>query len=154
MTKETATPNACPFCKIISCDDEEAREVYRDSQTVTFFPTDPAILGHTLIVPRRHASNIWDLPIEDAAQIARVSVLIAHAIQSTIQPDGLSVIQSNGSAASQTVMHYHTHLVPRWKGDAIGKIWPPDSNYPEWKKDEAWAKLRKDISLRLRPTAE
>ena len=43
---------------------------------------------------------------------------------------------------AQTVFHLHVHLVPRWEGDAIGRIWPADTHYSEDQKDEAWERLR------------
>lgn len=59
-----------------------------------------------------------------------------------MHPEGLNIIQSNGPAASQTVMHLHVHLVPRRTGDAIGRIWPPETQYSEAAKDAAWDALR------------
>lgn len=140
-----ASTTDCPFCEIAGLDDPDAREIYRDEHTVAFFPTEPATLGHTLIIPRRHVTNIWSLTEDEAARIAHASVRIAHAIKEAIEPHGLNIIQSNGSAASQTILHHHTHLVPRWTNDKIGKIWPPETNYSEDQKDEAWGKLRKVI---------
>ena len=59
-----------------------------------------------------------------------------------MRPDGLNVIQSNGAAATQTVMHLHIHVVPRWEDDEVGRIWPPETNYSEGEKDDAWEALR------------
>lgn len=47
------------------------------------------------------------------------------ALRSVLQPEGMNVVNSAGAAASQTVFHCHTHVVPRWPGDAMGPIWPP-----------------------------
>jgi len=131
----------CPFCKIASGDDVEAREVYRDKLSVAFFPSEPATLGHTLLIPRSHVSDIWSLPEDLAAHLARVSVRLAAAISRTVIPEGLNVIQSNGAAATQTVFHLHIHLVPRWDQDAIGRIWPPETSYTEQQKDDVWERL-------------
>jgi histidine triad (HIT) family protein len=145
MKNNSQQEQICPFCEIAAQGDPDTREVYRDSHIVAFFPTEPATLGHTLIIPRRHAPNIWALTQDEAAHIGRASVLVAHAIQSAINPHGLNVIQSNGAAATQTVLHHHTHLVPRWENDTIGKIWPPETSYSERQKDDAWAQLKVEI---------
>lgn len=132
----------CPFCEIVQRDDPNAREVYRDAHVVAFFPTDPAVLGHTMVVPRKHVADIWELDEETAAHLARATVRLAGAIRTAVDPEGLNVIQSNGQAATQTVFHLHVHLVPRWDGDAMGPIWPEATDYSEGEKDQALARVR------------
>lgn len=137
----------CPFCEIGSRVDPDAREVYRDDATVAFFPTEPATLGHTLVIPRRHVADIWQLDDELGRGLATVTLRAAHAIRRAMNPDGLNVIQSNGSAATQTVFHLHIHVVPRWEGDAIGRIWPPETNYSDSAKNDAWELIRSAFSF-------
>lgn len=122
----------CPFCAIIM-GEGWAREVYRDDHAVAFFPLRPATLGHTLVVPRRHIPDIWELPEADAACLSRTVLRVATALRAAVTPDGLNIIQSNGVAATQTVPHLHVHLVPRWAADAMGPIWPakPPSHPPQ-----------------------
>jgi histidine triad (HIT) family protein len=132
----------CPFCQIVDRDDPDAREIYRDEHTVAFFPTEPAVLGHTMVIPRRHVETIWDVDEPTATQVSTTVLKIAGAIRAGLQIDGLNIIQSNGEAASQSVKHVHVHLVPRRAGDRIGRIWPPASDYSEVQKDEAWRTLR------------
>ncbi|MGD7786823.1 MULTISPECIES: HIT family protein [Microbacterium] len=132
----------CPFCEIVDRDDPDAREVYRDEHTVAFFPTEPAVLGHIMVIPRAHVPDIWHLTDVQAQQLSVTALRIATAIRDSLHPDGLNVIQSNGEAASQSVLHVHVHLVPRTEGDRIGRIWPPESNYSEAQKDDAWEVLR------------
>lgn len=136
------TDDDCLFCEIANRDDPHAREVYRDAEAVAFFPSEPATLGHTLLVPRLHVADIWTLPEEVAAHLGKVAVRIAAAVKRAVEPDGLNVIQSNGSAATQTVFHLHVHLVPRWENDAVGRIWPPETNYTEEQKDQVWERLK------------
>jgi len=137
----TSVPD-CPFCEIAARADPDVREIFRDDQVVAFFPLEPATLGHTLVIPRCHAADIWELEPAVAGHIAEVAVRLAHAIKRAIEPEGLNVIQSNGEVATQTVMHFHTHVVPRWRNDALGRIWPPESHYTEQQKDDAWERLR------------
>ena len=136
------TPADCPFCEIVPREDPDAREVYRDEHVVAFFPTEPAVLGHTMVVPREHVPDIWSLSEEKAAHLARATVRLAGAIREAVHPEGLNVIQSNGEAATQTVFHLHVHLVPRWVGDAMGPIWPEETDYGEAEKDQTLAAVR------------
>lgn len=137
----TSVPD-CPFCDIVQNDDPDAREVYRDEQTVAFFPLEPATLGHTLVIPRSHVPDIWSAAEDTVTQLARVTLRLANVMRRALRPEGLNVIQSNGAAATQTVFHLHVHLVPRWSDDAVGRIWPLETNYSADKKDDAWEALR------------
>lgn len=141
-TSEAESDPDCPFCEIVALEDSEAREVYRTDQLVAFFPTEPAVLGHMLLIPRAHLPDIWAMDHETARDLASGTLHLAAAIRRAMQPDGLNIIQSNGAAASQTVMHLHIHLVPRFDGDRIGRIWPPESDYSEIAKDNAWSAIR------------
>lgn len=123
---------SCPFCAIIM-GEGWAREVCRDDHAVVFFPLRPAALGHTLVVPRRHIPDIWELPEAAVAHLSRAALRVAAALRAAVAPDGLNIIQSSGAAATQTVPHLHVHLVPRWAADAMGPIWPahPPSYPPQ-----------------------
>lgn len=132
----------CPFCEIVQMDDPDAREVYRDKYVVAFFPLEPATLGHTLVVPRQHIPDIWSIDEDTASRLAQVVIRLSNVMRKALQPEGLNVIQSNGEAATQTVPHLHVHLLPRWTGDGVGRIWPRETNYSEDQKDVAWEKLR------------
>lgn len=123
---------SCPFCAIIM-GEGPARVVYRDDYAVAFFPLRPAALGHTLVVPRQHIPNIWELPEQTAVHLSRTVLRVAAALRAAVTPDGLNIIQSSGAAATQTIPHLHAHLVPRWAADAMGPIWPakPPSHPPQ-----------------------
>lgn len=133
----------CAFCGIARRDDPHAREVYRDEQVVAFFPTEPAVLGHTMVVPREHIRDVWSLSEDAAAHLARATVRLAAAVRLALEPEGLNIIQSNGKVATQTVFHLHVHLLPRWAGDAVGSIWPEKTNYSEAAKNQTLAVVRR-----------
>lgn len=141
-TSEREAEAECPFCEIVAREDPDAREVYRTDRLIAFFPTEPAVLGHTLVIPRAHVPDIWGMDDATAQDLASGVLHLARSIRRAMQPDGLNVIQSNGAAASQTVMHLHVHLVPRFNGDRIGRIWPPESDYSELAKDISWDAIR------------
>lgn len=137
----TSEPD-CPFCRVIARSDEQVREVYRDNDVVAFFPTEPATLGHTLIAPREHVSDIWHLSEETADRLAQATVRLAGVVRDAVDPEGLNIIQSNGLVATQTVFHLHIHLVPRWEGDAMGQIWPEETAYSDTEKDQALSAIQ------------
>lgn len=145
MRMTPPTDPDCPFCEIVARQEEDAREVFRTDRVVAFFPPEPATLGHTLLVPRVHVRDIWEVDEGLAAELGRQTVVLARAVKRAMRPDGLNVIQSNGAAATQTVMHLHLHVVPRWEDDAVGRIWPPETHYSEDDKDEAWEALRREF---------
>ena len=95
-----------------------------------------------MVIPRKHVKDIWQLDEVTAERLSITTLRIAAAIRQSLHPDGLNVIQSNGAAASQSVMHLHVHLVPRKTDDRIGRIWPPESDFSEAQKDSAWETLR------------
>lgn len=133
---------SCPFCAIVERDDPDVREVYRDEEAVAFFPTEPAVLGHTLVIPRRHVPVVWELSEAEAKHLGLLISRMSRVIVETVNAEGLNIIQSNGETATQSVPHVHFHLVPRWSDDSIGRIWPPETNYSERAKDKTWDALR------------
>jgi len=130
----------CEFCDIVRRD-EDAREVLRTDTVVAFFPTEPATLGHTLVIPREHIPDIWSLDAATAHQLTEATLLVARAVRSALPIDGLNIIQSNGEAATQTVFHLHVHVVPRRLDDGMGRIWPLVTDWSETDKREAQSKI-------------
>lgn len=140
------TAEDCPFCDIVGGEDGRARVIHEDESVVAFFPTEPAVLGHTLLVPRTHIPDIWGLDEPTAARLAASTLRLAAAIRAALHPKGLNIIQSNGVVATQTVFHLHVHLVPRWSNDPMGPIWPESTNFSETQKDLVLNELRQAIS--------
>jgi len=108
----------CIFCKIVS-GDAPSFKVAEDDLTYSFMDIFPVAPGHTLIITKEHFTDIFEATPEAIAAVAATSVRVAGAIDSTLGPDGLGVFQLNREAAGQTVFHYHVHLIPRSRGDAL-----------------------------------
>lgn len=136
------TSQHCPFCVIVTGEDPDVREVFRNEHVIAFFPTEPAVLGHVLVVPTRHVEDIWGLDAQEAVDLSNAVLYLSVALRSALLPEGLNVIQSNGEAATQTVPHLHVHLVPRSAGDAMGPIWPAETNFSEASKDDALRRVK------------
>lgn len=118
----------CAFCSIVS-GATPAREVFRSETSVAFFPDHPAVLGHTLVVPRAHISDLMSLDRSTAYALSDAVREIVPAVLAATGAEGLNLVQSNGRAAGQTVFHLHVHLVPRREGDRMPDLWPPDANW-------------------------
>ena len=146
------TSDRCPFCAIVAGEDPDVWEVYRNEHIVAFFPTEPAVLGHVLVVPKRHVEDIWGLEPEESVELSTAVLRLSTALRSALLLEGLNVIQSNGEAATQTVPHLHVHLVPRRSGDALGPIWPPTTHFSETSKDEVLRRVR--AAVQSTPAAE
>lgn len=107
--------NDCIFCKIIK-GEIPCFKVYEDKKVLAFEDINPISEGHTLIIPKRHAENLWDITAEDLAAVQVAAKKVVSAIKEVLNPTGVAVLQLNGKGASQIVMHYHLHLIPRISG--------------------------------------
>ena len=115
----------CLFCRVVS-GVLPSYVVHEDELSVAFLDTRPAARGHTLVVPRVHAQDLWDVDEQTAAAVMRTAHAAAAVLRARLHPDGLTVRQNNGEASGQQVPHLHLHLVPRWHGDGtVGWPWPP-----------------------------
>ena len=80
---------------------------------------NPANVGHTLVVTKEHWENIYEVPENVLAEIAAVVKKVSGAVKKTVGAEGISILQLNGRAAGQSVMHFHVHVIPRFRGDPI-----------------------------------
>jgi histidine triad (HIT) family protein len=108
----------CIFCEILAAR-APCHRVYEDDLTLALMDLFPVAPGHTLVIPRRHAENLFEIDADSLAAVSRASRKLARAIRKALNPDGLMVMQLNGVAAGQTVFHYHAHLIPRARGSGL-----------------------------------
>ena len=113
----TSDPN-CIFCLIVN-GDAPAQKVYEDDDCLAFMDIMPQSDGHVLVIPKRHAAQIFDVTADEAAKLIRVTHKIAGAVRNAMQPDGVMLAQLNGADAGQTVFHLHFHIVPRYAGKKL-----------------------------------
>ncbi|MBW1721320.1 MAG: HIT family protein [Deltaproteobacteria bacterium] len=102
----------CIFCKIVK-GEVPCFKVYEDDRVLAFADINPISEGHTLIIPKKHAENLWEIPTEDLAAIHLASKKLVQGIRKALNPEGVAVLQLNGRGVNQVVMHYHLHLMPR-----------------------------------------
>ena len=117
-----STDADCIFCKIIA-GEIPSFKIYEDDDTFAFMDINPANEGHALVIPKEHAADVHE--VSEAAIAATVvsAKKVAAAIDKTLQPEGLNLLQCNGPAAAQSVMHFHMHVLPRKNGDDLRLNW-------------------------------
>jgi histidine triad (HIT) family protein len=135
----------CPFCAI-GQGRAPAREVLRTEDIVSFLPDVPAVLGHTLVVPRHHVCDIWDVDSMLWRKLADATRQVAAAVSAATGTRELNIIQSNGASAGQSVFHLHVHVVPRRPGDRMPHLWPPDAQWSATTLDATAAELQSVLS--------
>ena len=91
-------------------------KVYEDEHTIAFMDIMPQAEGHTLVIPKEPAENIFDLSPDGAAALARTAKKVAAAVRKATNAPGILLAQLNGAAAGQTVFHIHFHIIPRTSG--------------------------------------
>lgn len=104
---------------------EPSWKVYETEHAYAFLDRFPAVPGHTLVVPRKHADDIWDIGREDAGRLMEAAHDVAALLDSRLKPDGMTMFQANRAPGWQTVFHMHIHLVPRYAGDRLARAWEP-----------------------------
>ena len=102
----------CLFCRIVA-GDLPSRQVYADEHAVAFLDTGPWHRGHSLVVPRRHVSDLVTGPVV-LPEIAPAVDAVARLLVRTLAADGVNVLSSAGAVAGQEVFHLHVHVVPRY----------------------------------------
>lgn len=108
----------CIFCKIAN-GEIPAATLYEDEDFRVILDLGPASRGHTLILPKEHAANLYELPDDLASKAMIVAKKVGAKLVEGLGCDGLNIVQNNGEAAGQTVFHFHMHLIPRYKGDDV-----------------------------------
>ena len=112
---------SCAFCKVVRADD--GFRVFEDEQTIAFLDHRPLFAGHCLLIPKSHLETINDLPDSLLAQLFANVRLLSAAVELGMRAEGTFIAANN--RVSQSVPHFHVHIVPRTKGDGLkGFFWP------------------------------
>jgi len=114
--------SACPFCQIVARE-TSAYIVFEDDVSLAFLDHRPLFPGHCLLITKKHYPTLYDLPDDLMGPIFSNARNLAQAVQSAMQADGTFVAINN--VVSQSVPHFHMHIVPRKRGDGLrGFFWP------------------------------
>ncbi|TWS20438.1 HIT family protein [Tsukamurella asaccharolytica] len=107
----------CVFCAIVA-GEAPAAVVFETDEVIAFLDVRPVSEGHTLVVPKRHAGRLADLPADDGTRMFALGHRLARAAQEGgLRADGANLVLNDGRAAFQTVDHVHLHVIPRFAGD-------------------------------------
>lgn len=127
------------FTKIIKRE-IPAEIVYEDEDTIAFLDISPTNPGHTLVVPKKPARNVFDIDEESWVNLYRVVRKLAPAVRDAAGAEGANIIINNEAAAGQEVFHAHVHIIPRFGNDGL-KHWPK-KDYKEGEKAAVAEKIR------------
>lgn len=114
----------CIFCKIAN-GEIPSKSLYEDDDFRVILDLGPATKGHALILPKEHYANLYELPEDTAAGAMKLAKTMAAKMTDRLNADGFNLVQNNGEAAGQTVMHFHLHLIPRYENDGQHILWRP-----------------------------
>lgn len=129
----------CIFCKIIAGDIPSAK-IHEDEEVFVFADINPVNLGHSLIIPKKHYTDISDTPDETLGKLIVTAKKIAEAIKKAVKADGINIEMNNGKAAGQIIFHSHIHVIPRFI----------DDGYRHWKGPEKTAEEIRGVAEKIR----
>jgi histidine triad (HIT) family protein len=138
----------CIFCKIAK-KEADATVVYEDSHTVAFLDIHPLNPGHTLVIPKKHYSNMLEMPADEAGRVFVSVAKVMKGVEKASKADGISIGQSNGRAASQEVFHMHVHIIPRFNHEMMSGF-PNRKQTHRTELDEIGKKIRTAIETEKR----
>ncbi len=133
----------CGFCAI-AAGETEAHVVFEDKSTVAFLDARPLFPGHALLIPREHHETIWDLPDELATRLWENAKTLTVAVREAMGSKGAFV--ANNNIVSQSVPHFHIHVVPRNPKDGLRGFFWPRRNYREGEAESAAEAIRAAIA--------
>lgn len=116
----------CIFCKIIA-GEIPCFKLYESDDTLAFMDINPANEGHALVIPKEHFADVQAVSNAAISSTVITAKMIAAAIEKTLSPDGINLLQCNGPAAAQSVLHFHMHVLPRREGDELKLNWGLES---------------------------
>ena len=101
--------------------------VYEDDLVLAFLDVGPLSRGHTLVIPKERKAFVHELSDESAAAIGRVLPRLSRAVMKATGTQDYNILQNNGAAAHQAVMHVHFHIIPKTTEGGLGVSWPASS---------------------------
>ena len=116
----------CIFCKLAN-GVFPTNTIYEDDKFRVILDNGPATKGHALVLPKEHFENVFEMPDDLLGDAVKVAKKVAANEKEKLSCDGFNLVQNNGEAAGQTVMHFHLHIIPRYKNDGAHILWEPTS---------------------------
>lgn len=133
--------DTCVFCKIVR-GELPCFKISENESALAFLDIHPANPGHTLVIPKRHAENVFETTPEEWRAMSDLVHTLAIAVEKATGADGLNIKMNNREHGGQDVMHAHVHIVPRFRGDGVVKPITQQPAYESGEADAAVAKIR------------
>lgn len=114
----------CIFCKIIE-KEIPSKILYENNETIAFLDNFPISQGHTIVIPKKHYTNLEDIPINILYEIMGTVKNVSNLIYKNLKNDGYNILQNNYKAAGQIINHFHIHIIPRSIADGKFKLLIP-----------------------------
>ena len=124
----------CIFCKIANGMNTKEK-IYEDEDFCVILDLGPASKGHALILPKEHFQDVCELDGNVASKVLPLAGRIGKAMKEGLGCAGFNLVQNNGEEAGQSVMHFHMHIIPRYKGGPKMVAWEPKTLNQEEAKD-------------------
>jgi len=125
----------CIFCSIVA-GDIPARTVHETDDVLAFLDANPLARGHTLVIPKSHATHVGDIDEAVASALFAAVAELTPRVQSAVGADGANVGINDGEAAGQEVPHAHVHIIPRFDGDGGAPLHAVGGERPHLSDDE------------------
>ena len=139
----TLAPMTTIFDKILD-GEIRCRRVYEDDHVLAFLDVGPLSEGHTLVIPKERVAMLHELSDDAAAGLGRVLPRLCRAVLAATGATAYNVLQNNGAAAHQAVLHVHFHIIPRFESSGLEIGWKPGS-LDEGRADEIAENIREAI---------
>lgn len=125
----------CIFCKIIS-KEIPSKILYQNNDTIAFLDIFPISQGHTIVIPKKHYTNLETIPINELYEVIGAVKIVSNLIYKNLNIDGYNILQNNHKAAGQVINHFHIHIIPRSRGDGKFKLIIPREQATEEELDQ------------------
>lgn len=136
--KQQSDGASCIFCKIVH-GELPSQKIYEDDKTYAFLDINPVNPGHTLVIPKKHTLDVFEIDEHEWYAVMRTVRKIAHALEKSLNPSGINLAMNNRSGAGQVVFHAHVHVMPRY----------PNDGHEPWKGSSYKANEAREITERI-----
>lgn len=106
----------CIFCRIVR-KEASAEIILETDHAISFLDIEPRSIGHSLVIPKRHAVRLAALDDNEIADVSRMTRDVVKALEKALKPDAFTIGINDGEEAGQVIAHLHVNIIPRFRGD-------------------------------------
>ncbi len=120
----------CVFC-LIASKAIKSTEVYEDDNILAVLDINPATKGHTIVIPKVHYSNLYEIPNNEFLGMLSVTRALMYALMLSQGATNVDMLYTQELAKGNFSPHALLHLLPRYKEDTVNYVWQPEKPSPE-----------------------